>query len=199
MGAYSPVPVATPELIKEIEEGIVIPTLAAMRERNSPYRGLLYCGLMLTDKGPRVLEFNCRFGDPETQCVLPLIKADLLEMLLSTIEEGGITGWKEKHPDFIYPGYSACVVLASQGYPGEYKTGATITGIDKEYPETVIFHAGTKFIEGRFQTAGGRVLAVTGSGKTLGAALNNAYSSIEKINFEGKYYRRDIGRKALRM
>ncbi|NQS98102.1 MAG: phosphoribosylamine--glycine ligase [candidate division Zixibacteria bacterium] len=200
MGACAPAPIGDPDTLGQIEERIIIPTLEAMRRRGTPYRGLLYCGLMITEKGPRVLEFNCRFGDPESQCVLPLIKPDLLELLLASAEEGGIARWKRKNPwEVIYTGneYAACVVLASEGYPGSYQKGILIAGHDREYQDTIIFHAGTKYEGERFITSGGRVLGVTGLGKSLKEALDRAYSAIESINFQGKYYRRDIGWRAL--
>ena len=200
MGAYAPAPAGSREVIEEIEERVITPILKAMRDRGTPYKGMLYCGMMLTNKEPAVLEFNCRFGDPETQCILPLVKADLLEMLIAASEEGGIAQWKEKHSGeeiFTENKYAACVVLASKGYPGRYETGALIKGIDRDYPDALIFHAGTKKDGGQIITSGGRVLGVTGMGKTLGSALNKAYSAIEEIEFEGKRCRRDIGWRAL--
>ena len=200
MGAYAPAPIDGTETIGQIEERIIIPTLKAMRRRGTPYRGLLYCGLMITERGPQALEFNCRFGDPESQCVLPLMKPDLLELLLASTEEGGIARYKRQHPwEVIYNGneYAACVTLASEGYPGSYQTGLPITGLDREYQNTIIFHAGTKFEGDHFITSGGRVLGVTGLGKSLKEALDRAYSAIDNVDFQGKYYRGDIGWRAL--
>jgi len=201
MGAYAPAPVGTPEVIKSVESLVIHPLLEAMQKRSTPYRGLLYCGIILTNEGPSVLEFNCRFGDPETQCVLPLVKPDLLEMLIASSEPGGIARWKEDHQGEIISQpdeYAACVILASAGYPGHYEKGKKITGLDNKFENTVIFHAGTNKDGTDVVTDGGRVLGVTGIGGTLGAALTKAYSAIRKIEFEGKYYRRDIGQKALR-
>ena len=202
MGAYAPAPIGDPDTVGQIEERIIIPTLEAMRRRGTPYRGLLYCGLMITEKGPQALEFNCRFGDPESQCVLPLIKPDLLELLLASAEEGGIACWKREHSgEEIYTTdkYAACVVLASEGYPGSYQKGISITGHDREYRDTIIFHAGAKYENGSFITSGGRVLGVTGLGKSLKQALDRAYSAIDNIKFQGSYYRRDIGWRALKL
>jgi phosphoribosylamine--glycine ligase len=201
MGAYSPAPIATPEIINIIESTIVVPILKEMRKRNTPYRGLLYCGLILTKKGPLVLEFNCRFGDPETQCVLPLLETDLLELLFASNEESGIARYKKEHDKYLLTtieSHAVCVVLSSEGYPGKYQTGFTISGLDCTYLDTQIFHAGTKLVNGQFLTAGGRVLGVTSTGKSLKTALHKAYSAIEKIDFKGKYFRRDIGWRAMK-
>ena len=201
MGAYAPAPAGTPEVIKSVEARVIRPLLRAMQKRGTPYHGLLYCGMILTNEGPSVLEFNCRFGDPETQCVLPLVKPDLLEMLIASSEAGGIAKWKENHKGEIISSpneYAACVILASEGYPGSYQKGKKITGLEAILEGTVIFHAGTKKEGMDIVTDGGRVLGVTGIGATLGAALTKAYSAIRKIEFEGKYYRRDIGQKTLR-
>jgi len=201
MGAYAPAPIGTPELISEVENKVIKPTLTSMRNRGMSYRGLLYVGLMLTRKGPQVLEYNCRFGDPETQCVLPLVKGDLLEMMIATTEEGGISKWKAGHlKDKVYTSdvYAACVILASKGYPGSYAKGILIDGLQKEYEDTVVFHAGTKMVDGKILTAGGRVLGVTSMGESLENALAKAYLVAKDIKFKGKYYRRDIGHRALK-
>ena len=201
MGAYAPAPVGTPEVIKSVEDRVIRPLLKAMKKRGTPYRGLLYTGIILTDEGPSVLEFNCRFGDPETQCVLPLVKPDLLELLIATVQDGGIAEWKEAHNGEVISSpdeYAACVILAAEGYPGTYEKGKIITGLNQDFEDSVIFHAGTKIENKEVLTNGGRVLGVTGMGGTLGAALTKAYSAARKIEFEGKYYRRDIGQKALR-
>ena len=200
MGAYAPAPLATGELSHQVETTIIQPLLKTMRQRGAPYRGLLYCGLILVDEGLQVLEFNCRFGDPETQCVLPLIKPDLLELLIACAESGGIARWKEKHgSELIYPPdqHGVCVVLASNGYPGNYDTGFHIRGLEKDYPDTIIFHAGTKFKEGEYYTSGGRVLGVTSTASTLKAALAKAYGAVHSIRYQNKYFRRDIGWRAL--
>lgn len=199
MGAYAPAPLATPQLCSEIEEVIVKPTLKALRDKGYPYRGLLYCGLMITKDGPQVLEFNCRFGDPEAQAVLPLLKVDLLELLIAASEEGGITRWKKKHGDepvYMTDKSAACVVLAAEGYPGHYEKGMDVKGLQDNYPDTYIFHAGTKMIDSDIVTSGGRVLGITGIGPTLQAALDRAYFAANGIRFNGKYFRRDIGWRA---
>jgi phosphoribosylamine--glycine ligase/phosphoribosylformylglycinamidine cyclo-ligase len=185
MGGYAPSPHLSPPLIREIETRVLQPTLAGMRRRGTPYSGVLYAGLMLTDTGPRVLEFNCRFGDPETQSLLPLLDTDLAEVLLAC-SEGRLhrvtLRWK--------PEYAVCVVLAAGGYPGEYATGVPIS-IETGIP-AVIFHAGTRLREGRPVTAGGRVLAVTATAPTLAAARDRAYAAVQCIHFEGMHYRTDI-------
>ena len=199
MGAFAPAPLANPELCAEIEMRVVKPALKTLKERGHPYRGLLYCGLMITADGPKVLEFNCRFGDPEAQAVLPLMNVDLLELMMAASEEGGITRWKEKHGDepvYMTDKSAACVVLAADGYPGHYEKGMDIKGLEAHYPETYIFHAGTKMIDNDVVTTGGRVLGVTGIGTTLQDALDRAYFAANGIRFSGKYFRRDIGWRA---
>jgi phosphoribosylamine--glycine ligase len=192
MGAYAPV--ALPEnVLDEITRTILQPTIDGMRAEGRPFVGVLYAGLMLTDEGPRVLEFNCRFGDPEAQVLLPLLDSDLLEVLDACVD-GTLAScdvkWKR--------GAAACVVLAASGYPGKYATGISIHGLDAVHnPNAIIFHAGTKLQDNVVVTAGGRVLCVTGVGKNLGDALDTAYAAIRPIRFEGMQYRRDIGQKAL--
>jgi len=201
MGAYAPAPIASTELCAYIESHIIIPALKAMRDKGSPYRGLLYCGLIITKEGPQVLEFNCRFGDPETQAILPLLQIDLLELLMAAGQSHGITRWKQEHQSSAVwtPHKSAaCVVLAAEGYPGHYEKGYPIRGIEGNYPDTVIFHAGTKLEEGQLLTSGGRVLGITGIGSTLRGALDKAYYAANAITFSGKYFRRDIGWRALK-
>ena len=201
MGAYAPAPIATPELCAEIEQKIVKPALAELASRGNPYRGLLYCGVIITKDGPQVLEFNCRFGDPETQALLPLLKIDLLELLIAAAKPGGIADWKKEHGDapiWHEKKHAACVVLASDGYPAHYEKGFPIRRLDGMYPDTVIFHAGTKIQDGRHLTNGGRVLGITGIGDTLRNALDKAYYAANAIDFSGKYFRRDIGWRALR-
>jgi len=201
MGAYAPAPIATKELCGFIEKTIVKPALKAMRDKGSPYQGLLYCGLILTKEGPKVLEFNCRFGDPEAQATLPLLQIDLLELLVAALEPGGITKWKKDQagkPVWKADKYAACVVLAAEGYPGHYEKGYPIRGVEGNFPDTVIFHAGTKLEEGQLVTAGGRVFGITGIGATLRAALDRAYYAANAISFSGKYFRKDIGWRALK-
>ncbi len=200
MGAYSPPPVATAELLSEVERRIARPILEAMRDKDRIYQGMLYCGLIITDDGPKVLEFNCRFGDPETQCVLPLIQGDLLEMMLASTEEEGVRHYLKDHPGLeVYSGqrHAACVITASGGYPGSYAKGYLITGLERDYEDTIVFHAGTRIDGNDVVTSGGRVLGVTGLGDSLKAALERAYGAIDGINFKDMYFRRDIGWRAL--
>ena len=194
MGTVAPNPCYTPEIAAVCMETIFLPTLAAMRAEGCPFKGCLYFGLMLTPDGPRVIEYNCRFGDPETQVVLPLLKTDLLTVMRAVEEEtlGELTvEWSE--------GAAACVILASGGYPGSYPKGKEIA-IPADLPEYVtVYHAGDRLMEdGSLVTGGGRVLGVTAAGDTLAQALKDAYAAADAIQFEGKYMRRDIGQRALR-
>ena len=184
-------PLATPELLAEVERTVLQPTLDGMQAAGMPYVGVLYAGLMLTRAGLRVLEFNCRFGDPETQVILPLLESDLADTLLACVE-----GRLASAPPRWRGGSAATVVAASGGYPGSYTTGHPIHGIEQAeaLPETVVFQAGTRRSgDGQLLTDGGRVLAVTGTGADLRQALTRAYAGIECIHFEGMHYRRDIG------
>ncbi len=193
MGAYAPAPLATPELLAEVQRTVLQPALDGMQAAGTPYIGVLYAGLMLTRTGVRVLEFNCRFGDPETQVILPLLASDLADTLLACVE-----GRLAATPPRWRGGSAATVVAASGGYPGSYTTGHPIHGIEQAeaLPETVVFQAGTRRSEdGQLLTDGGRVLAVTGVGADLRQALARAYAGIECIHFEGMHYRRDIGSK----
>ncbi len=192
MGAYAPAPVITPELQERIEREILRPTLHGLESRGIRYTGCLYLGLMITEQGPKVLEYNVRFGDPETQAVLPLLKSDLLEIFHAALE-GELYDQKIE----FHPGAAACVVLASRGYPGSYEKGKVITGLDKVPDDVVVFHAGTAEKNGEIVTSGGRVLGVTARGNDLKNALDSAYKGADTIQFEGKYFRRDIGKKAL--
>lgn len=194
MGAYSPAPVMTEALIEVVQEEILEPTVEEMAAAGRPYQGILYAGLMITAEGPTVVEFNCRFGDPEAQAVLPRMRSDLVEPLLATID-GGV----ERAAVEWDPRPSVCVVMASEGYPGAYETGFEVSGVDEaEAMEDVfVFHAGTRLEEGRLRTDGGRVLGVTALGDTIRQAIERAYLAVEKIRFEGAYYRPDIGAKAL--
>ena len=188
MGAYAPVPVCPPSLVEELTRTVLQPVVDGLRAEGRLFVGVLYGGFILTPQGPRVLEFNCRFGDPEAQVVLPLLESDLLEIALACTE-GRLAEvevrWKE--------GAAACVVLASSGYPGTYQTGYPISGLDAERPNTFVFHAGTKLAAGQVVTAGGRVLCVSGWGADIGAALEAAYARVQTLHFEGMHYRRDIG------
>jgi phosphoribosylamine--glycine ligase len=188
MGAYAPVPVCPPMLVDELVRTILQPAVDGLRAEGRPFVGALYAGLMLTAGGPRVIEFNCRFGDPETQVILPLLETDLLEIALACAE-GRLADvdvrWKA--------GAAASVVMASGGYPGKYATGLPISGLEVETPDSFVFHAGTKLVDGKVCTGGGRVLCVTGWGADIRAALDAAYARIGKIEFEGAQYRKDIG------
>lgn len=189
MGCYAPSPYLPPELVTELAQRVLQPTVDGMRRRGTPYVGVLYAGLMLTNAGPRVLEFNCRFGDPETQVLLPLLETDLVEICLACtagrLDELDIA-WK--------PAHAVCVVKASGGYPGPYETGKPIAGVKEvdKLPDTVVFQAGTKLDDDQLVTAGGRVLAVTGLGHTLAEARQKAYTGIERIDFERAQHRSDI-------
>jgi phosphoribosylamine---glycine ligase len=185
----------TTEVLDKIKERIIVPVLKYMKAEGSNFQGCLYCGLMIDEKGnPYVVEFNTRFGDPETQVVLPLIKSDFLNLLLAS-SEAAIKGYTLN----VSNGYYCSVVLASKGYPDKYETGKEITGLDEVSDDCFVFHAGTeKLKDGRVVTNGGRVLNVVGiSDKSLKDAIDAAYRNIEVINYENKYYRRDIGLKGL--
>jgi phosphoribosylamine--glycine ligase len=190
MGAFAPSPLTTPELLAEIEERVIRPTLERMAARGTPYVGVLYAGLMLTTQGPKVLEFNCRFGDPETQVIMPLLESDLLEVMLACVE--GRLG--EQHLRWR-DGAAATVVMAAGGYPELYEKGYRIEGLDEaaEVPGVIPFQAGTALADNSVVTAGGRVLSVTGIADVLPEAIEHAYAGVEQIHFEGAFYRRDIG------
>ncbi len=205
MGAYSPAPVVTSELFKEILEKIIYRTIDGLVKEGMNYKGVLYAGIMITKEGPKVLEFNVRFGDPETQAILPRLKSDLLEAMLAAsneklskvIKTGGMD-WDNR----------ACVsvVCASGGYPGNYEKGKEISGLEDvaKMRDVVVFHAGTKILQTtNFQlqtlTNGGRVLGVTGLGNTISEAIRTTYRAVEKIHFAGMHYRKDIGQKAIKI
>lgn len=192
MGAYAPTPNCSPERIEELTRTILQPTVDGMRTEGTPFVGALYAGLMLTGDGVRVLEFNCRFGDPETQVIAPLLDSDLLE-----IAEACAAGRLDQVDVKWKPKSAACVVLASGGYPGKYSMGAEISGLNTPLNNSVIFHAGTSMVDGKTVTAGGRVLAVTGWGDTLHEALKHTYTAVGAIEFQGMQYRRDIGARGL--
>ena len=193
MGVIAPNPHYTDEIAAVCEKTIFLPTIRAMEEEGCPFKGCLYFGLMLTPRGPVVIEYNCRFGDPETQAVLPLLETDLLE-IMEAVTDGKLADinirWKSAH--------AACVVLASGGYPSSYKTGFKISGLDEngnaKDGNAAIYHAGTEYKDGSFFTAGGRVLGVTATAPMLDAALDAAYKTAGTISFEGVHYRKDIGR-----
>ena len=192
MGTVAPNPFYTEEIAARCMEEIFLPTVRAMREEGCPFKGCLYFGLMLTSKGPKVIEYNCRFGDPETQVVLPLLKTDLLTVMQAVEEER-----LEEIPVEWSSVSAACVILASGGYPSAYEKGKEIF-IPSELPENVtVFHAGDKLSEGKLLTSGGRVLGVTACADTLREALDAAYSVVAQIHFDKMMYRHDIGRRAL--
>jgi phosphoribosylamine--glycine ligase len=192
MGAYAPVPVCAPAMAEKIERSVLQPAVDGLREEGRPFVGVLYGGLMLTNKGPKVIEFNCRFGDPETQVILPLLESDLLEILLACA-----TGRLADVDIRWSKGAAACVVIASEGYPGKYPVGRPIAGLEETPANAFIFHAGTREQDGQIVTAGGRVLCVTGWGENIAEALKSAYAAIGPIHFEGMHFRKDIGRRAV--
>ena len=195
MGAYSPAPVVDDELMKQIEEEIIRPTVDGLREEDCEYRGVLYCGLMISNSGPTVLEFNVRFGDPETQAVLPRLKSDIVPILLACAE-GDLGDMKAEWTDDA----AVCVVLASGGYPGKYEKGKPISGLEKagKVPGAVVFHAGTTLKNKKVVTNGGRVLGATALAKDIPSAIDRAYECADAIKFAGKYCRTDIGEKAVK-
>jgi len=190
MGAYSPTPVVTEEMMRQIERQILVPVVDGLRREEIDYSGVLYAGLMITPKGPKVLEFNCRFGDPETQPLMMRLTSDLLEVMLAVTENrlDRVTLKWDARP-------ALAVVAASGGYPGKYVTGLPISGIEQadSIPDVKVFHAGTKLVDGKPVTDGGRVLAVTALGTSIAEAQRRAYQALGHIYFEGMHYRRDIG------
>lgn len=191
MGAYAPVSIASPGLLREVRDRILLPTLEALREDGTPFRGLLYAGLMLTDEGPKVVEFNCRFGDPETQVVLPLLDSSLLEPILEVARGGSLAGWRPSFGE----GAAVTTVVASAGYPGSYPKGLPleIPASLEDDPLTLVFHAGTRREADGLVASGGRVVAVTGLGPTLGDAAVRSRTGAAAISLEGGHFRRDIG------
>ena len=195
MGAYCPAPVVTETLMNQIVREILVPIVDAMNRNGTPYKGVLYAGLMITAAGPRVLEFNVRFGDPEAQPILMRLKSDLLEVMLAVCDEKLVEVSLEWDPR-----PAVCVVMASKGYPDEYEKGKPITGLEdaEALDNVIVFHAGTAQKDGQIVTNGGRVLGVTALGATIKEAKKQAYRAVEKIHFEGAYYRRDIADKAIK-
>lgn len=192
MGAYSPAPVVTDEVLTRVEKEIIEPTIAGMKEEENSYVGFLYCGLMITEDGPKVVEFNCRFGDPECQVILPRLQSDLLEIIVAA------TQVKLGDVDIQFDNeVRCCVVLASGGYPESYEKGKEINGLD-EVENAIVFHAGTKEEDGKILTNGGRVLNIVGSGKELKEAIDITYGEVKKISFDKAYFRSDIGAKGLK-
>jgi phosphoribosylamine--glycine ligase len=193
MGAYAPAPICPPAVVEALTATVLQPTVDGLRAEGRPFVGVLYAGLMLTNDGPRVLEFNCRFGDPETQALMPLLESDLLEVAAACVE-GRLAEFDVRWR----PGAAACVVLAAEGYPGGYGTGDVIQGLDEAHEQAVVFHAGTRREGDDTLTAGGRVLGVTGWGDDLPAALEHGYAAASGVYFRGRQFRSDIGQRALR-
>lgn len=194
MGAYSPAPVVTKAVEEQILEEIMKPVIRAMAERGHPYRGVLYAGLMIEDEKAKVLEFNCRFGDPEAQPLMMRLKSDIVPVL-EAVAEADLSGIELEWD----PRATVCVVMAAKGYPKNFKKGQEISGLEDaaQVPDTVVFHAGTKRSGKRVLTDGGRVLGVTSAGDTIAEAIERAYGAVEKIHWEGVHFRKDIGKKAL--
>jgi len=192
MGAYSPAPIFTDELKKKVIDEIMIPTVRAMAKEGRYYRGILYAGLMLTESGPKVLEFNARFGDPETQPIMMRIKNDIVPIFEACIDGTLATQTLQWKPES-----TVCVVMAAKGYPGSYEKGNEISGLNlDENQQAMVFHAGTKLDNGKVLTNGGRVLGVTALGLNINQAIKNAYSVVDKIKWDGIHFRKDIGSKA---
>ncbi len=199
MGAYAPAPFVSDDLMKQVGEKVIAPTLKAMKDRGTPYSGVLYAGLILVDDGIKVLEYNCRFGDPETQAIMPLLSVDIVDLML--VSAGGKLGdmmaalnlksheWQR----LSRTGACATIVMASGGYPGSYEKGKLISGLPNEDDLLVCFHAGTKDDGPNLLSSGGRVLAVSALGGDLKMAMNRAYEAVDNISFEGAFYRKDIG------
>jgi phosphoribosylamine--glycine ligase len=195
MGAFAPAPLVDRATADRIVDTIVRPTIRALRLDGRPYRGVLYAGLMLTADGPKVVEFNCRFGDPECQALMLCLDEDVLPLLEACAQGAPLPPaprWRD--------GVAVCVVCASGGYPGEYRTGFPVTGIAEAeaVPGIVVFQAGTARVDGALVTAGGRVLGVTAFGPTMDAAVSSGYEAVGRVNFAGMHFRRDIGRRRAR-
>jgi phosphoribosylamine--glycine ligase len=195
MGAYSPAPVVTKSIEDRVLREVVTPLMAGLKRQGIVYRGVIYVGLMMTNSGPKVLEFNARFGDPECQVIMMRLKSDLVPLLQATVD-GTL---RTVRPEW-YPDPAVCVVLSAGGYPGSYETGKEIRGLEKlkDWPKGFVFHAGTSKESGRWQTTGGRVLGVTARGHSLAAAVQEVYQGVNAISWDGMNYRRDIARRALK-
>ncbi|GAJ05194.1 unnamed protein product, partial [marine sediment metagenome] len=192
MGAYAPYP--TNRRVKNIIEQVIIqPTILSLKDQGIDYKGILYAGIILTSLGPKVLEFNCRFGDPETQAILPIVESDLLESLLAVID-GRLSDVQIKTKNH----WSICVVLASGGYPFDYRVGEEIRFKDSLSSKTLVFHAGTKMDDSKLITSSGRVLSVVTTHENLKIAKQKTYEEIKKIHFKGMYYRKDIGNSGMK-
>lgn len=193
MGAYSPSAVLSDEILDRVQNEIIQPTITGMQLEETAYSGILYIGLMITSDGPKVVEYNCRFGDPECQVILPSLENDLLDLMISTTQQR----LDEKSVQ-IDQKYRCCVVIASDGYPEEYEKGKIISGIRDVDEDVIIFHAGTSMENGKIVSNGGRVLNVIGTGETLQQAIDHTYKNVKKIHFDGSFYRNDIGFKGLK-
>jgi phosphoribosylamine--glycine ligase len=195
MGAYSPAPVVTDALMEEIVRDVLVPTSAGMAKEGTPYKGILYAGLMITENGPKVIEYNVRFGDPETQAILPRMETDLVPALLACCN-GTLDSCEIRYS----PRPCVSIVMASEGYPGVYAKAKEITGVDEAeaLEDVAVFAAGVKRKGDQLFSSGGRVLNVTALGNTQRAAMEKAYQAVSCIHFEGAFYRRDIGAKALK-
>lgn len=192
MGAYSPVPIIDRDMQDRIMKEVMLPAVNALKSEGCPYEGILYAGIMLTPEGPKVLEFNCRFGDPEAQPILMRLQSDIIDIMNAVIDkklDGIEIQWSDKA--------SVCVVIAAGGYPDKYSTGQSINGLEDfdNMNDVIVFHAGTKFDGGNIVTAGGRVLGITAIGTDIRKAIDKAYEGVNRISFEGMQYRKDIGRK----
>jgi len=194
MGAYSPAPCVTPQVAQFAMERIVMPTVRGMKAEGRPYKGILFCGLMLTADGPKLLEYNARFGDPECQVLMPRLRSDVLPALLAACD-GVLDAFDVRWHDLA----ALCVVMAANGYPGDYAKGSEIRGLERaESDDVVVFHAGTQAQDGRIVAAGGRVLGVTATAPTLAEAQRRAYAAVDRIDWPGGFCRRDIGWRALK-
>ena len=195
MGAYSPAPFESQDFSREVMEEVFIPVIRAMKNEGRPYVGVIYAGLMVTKDGPKVLEFNVRFGDPETQVILPRLKSDLVDIM-----EGCLSGKLKEVRVEWYKEAALCVVMAARGYPGQYEKGKEISGLEEieKFKDIFVFQAGTSLADGKVVTSGGRVLGVTALAKDIEGAIKKAYGAVELIKFAGAHYRKDIGAKALR-
>lgn len=194
MGAYAAAPIVTFDLEKRIKDQIIEPTIRGMNKNKTPYKGVLYVGLMITKDGPKVLEYNCRFGDPETQPVMMLLKRDITTVMMDSIA-GNLRGYNERLD--WEDGSAVCVVLASGGYPGKYEKGKLIEGLKQAFGNVVVFHAGTTLKDSRYHTSGGRVAGITAVDSDLEKAITRAYKAVPHIKFDDMYYRTDIGGKGL--
>jgi phosphoribosylamine---glycine ligase len=195
MGAYAPAPIGTPELMTRVQKEVLEPMLKAFQDEGIDYQGILYAGLMVYPDGNfGVLEFNCRFGDPETQAILPLLETPLVDLFAACIERK----LANIMPLVWYPAVATCVVVSAQGYPGNFNKGQPITSVAAPVNNTIIFQAGTQFTQGQLVTDGGRVLGVTAFASTFAESISLAYQAIDSVHFDGMYFRRDIGQRALK-